>query len=195
MGKAPDADVLVVGAGVFGLACAWACLGRGLSVIVADRYGPGAGASGGLVGALSPHPPERWNPRKAFQHDALKGATAWWQAVAQEGGADPGLRRSGRLIPLATSAARDLALARAAGADRYWTDARWTLVPADHMPDWLDPGAARCGAVFETLSARLHPRRAVAALAAAVPPGAARSARAGRPWRWTTAASASTAAR
>jgi glycine/D-amino acid oxidase-like deaminating enzyme len=28
------ADVLVVGAGVFGLGCAWACVRRGLKVIV-----------------------------------------------------------------------------------------------------------------------------------------------------------------
>ncbi len=168
MGKTPDADVLVVGAGVFGLACARACLARGLSVIVADRDGPGAGASGGLVGALSPHPPERWNHKKAFQRDALQGAETWWQAVATEGGTDPGFRPCGRLIPLATPAARDLALARAEGALRHWPGARWTLVAPDHLPDWLDPAAAPCGAVWETLSARLHPRRAVAALAAAV---------------------------
>jgi glycine oxidase len=168
MGKAPDSDVLVVGAGVFGLAIARACLARGLSVIVADRDTPGAGASGGLVGALSPHAPERWNPKKAFQHDALQGAEAWWQAVARDGGIAPGFRRCGRLIPLATPAARDLAQARVDAAARHWPDARWTLVPPDHLPDWLDPGQARFGAVFETLSARLHPRRAVTALAAAV---------------------------
>jgi glycine/D-amino acid oxidase-like deaminating enzyme len=168
MGKAPDADVLVVGAGIFGLACARACLARGLSVIVADRDGPGAGASGGLVGALSPHPPERWNCKKAFQHDALHGAEAWWQAVAREGGVDPGFRRCGRLIPLATPAARDLALARAEGALRHWPEARWTIVAPDHLPGWLDPATTPFGAVWETLSARLHPRRAVAALAAAV---------------------------
>jgi glycine oxidase len=168
MGKAPDADVLVVGAGIFGLACARACLARGLSVIVADRDGPGAGASGGLVGALSPHPPERWNRKKAFQREALQTAEAWWQAVARDGGTDPGFGRCGRLIPLATPAALDLARARAEGALRHWTGARWTLVPPDHLPDWLDPAAAHFGAVWETLSARLHPRRAVAALAAAV---------------------------
>jgi glycine/D-amino acid oxidase-like deaminating enzyme len=168
MGKAPDADVLVVGAGIFGLACARACLARGLSIIVADRDGPGAGASGGLVGALSPHPPERWNPKKVFQHDALQGVEAWWRAVALEGGTDPGFGRCGRLIPLATPAARDHALARAEGALRHWSEARWTLVAPDHLPEWLDPGAGPFGAVWETLSARLHPRRAVAALTAAV---------------------------
>jgi glycine/D-amino acid oxidase-like deaminating enzyme len=168
MGKTPDADVLVVGAGIFGLACARACLARGLSVVVADRDNPGAAASGGLVGALSPHPPERWNRKKAFQRDALQTAEAWWQAVANEGSTDPGFRRCGRLIPLATPAARDLALARAEGALRHWPEARWTLVAPDHLPDWLDPAAAPFGAVWETLSARLHPRRAVAALAAAV---------------------------
>ena len=29
-------DVLVIGAGVWGVACAWECLGRGLDVLVAE---------------------------------------------------------------------------------------------------------------------------------------------------------------
>lgn len=57
--RVPGPDVLVVGAGIFGLSCAWACIERGLSVVVAERAAPGAGASGGPVGALAPHLPER----------------------------------------------------------------------------------------------------------------------------------------
>ncbi|MER2509538.1 MAG: FAD-dependent oxidoreductase, partial [Amaricoccus sp.] len=64
MGKGGSAEVLVIGAGIFGLATALACARRGMSVIVADRAEPGAGASGGPVGALSPHPRRcrRWPP-------------------------------------------------------------------------------------------------------------------------------------
>ena len=45
----------VRGAGIFGLAIAWTCARRGAAVRVIDPGGPGAGASGGLVGALAPH--------------------------------------------------------------------------------------------------------------------------------------------
>ncbi len=175
MGKAPETDVLVIGAGVFGLSCAWACLRRGMRVIVAEAAVPGAGASGGVVGALSPHPPEAWSARKQFQLDALRSAPAHWAEVAAAGGLGSGYVRLGRLIPLADDAARARAEARAEGARTHWHDAgSWTVAPADRHSGWLAPQAAPHGAVFETLSARLTPRSAVAALAAAL------SARGGR---------------
>ena len=74
------ADVTVFGAGAFGLSIAWACVKRGASVRVIDPGGVGAGSSGGVVGALAPHVPEQWNPKKAFQlesrlvGDTLSGA-------------------------------------------------------------------------------------------------------------------------
>ena len=46
-------DVTVRGAGVFGLSVAWACARRGAKVRVIDPFGPAAGASGGIVGALA----------------------------------------------------------------------------------------------------------------------------------------------
>jgi glycine oxidase len=47
-------DVVVVGAGVIGLACGWRIAEAGLSVAVVDRAGPGAGASGVAAGMLAP---------------------------------------------------------------------------------------------------------------------------------------------
>ena len=64
-------DVTIRGAGIFGLSVGWACARRGARVRVIDPGGIGAGASGGIVGALSPHVPEHWNPKKAFQLRAL----------------------------------------------------------------------------------------------------------------------------
>src|SRR4051794_421680 len=47
-------DVVVVGAGVIGLACAWRAAQRGLEVIVLDRDAPAAGATGVAAGMLAP---------------------------------------------------------------------------------------------------------------------------------------------
>ena len=71
-------EVTVRGAGIFGLSIAYACLSQGARVHVIDPHGPGAGASGGLVGALAPHVPENWNAKKAFQLRALLMAEAFW---------------------------------------------------------------------------------------------------------------------
>ena len=61
-------DKLTVrGAGIFGLSIAWVLPQRGAQVQVIDPDGVGAGASGGIVGALAPHVPENWNPKKQFQ--------------------------------------------------------------------------------------------------------------------------------
>ena len=74
-------DVTVRGAGIFGLSVAWACAQRGAKVQVIDPGGVAAGASGGIVGALAPHTPERWNDKKAFQFDSLLRAEPFWRAV------------------------------------------------------------------------------------------------------------------
>ncbi len=93
------ADVTVYGAGIFGLSVAWSCAKRGAKVRVIDPNGPGAGSSGGLVGALAPHVPERWNAKKAFQFDSLIMAEAYWAEVEAVSGKSPGYARSGRLQP------------------------------------------------------------------------------------------------
>ena len=51
---AAAADVVVVGAGVVGLAAAWSAARRGLRVLVLEASAPGAGASGVAAGMLAP---------------------------------------------------------------------------------------------------------------------------------------------
>lgn len=161
-------DVIVRGAGVFGLACAWTCARRGARVRVVDPCGVGAGASGGVVGALAPHAPGDWNPKKQFQLDSLLMAAGWWAAVADAGGGDPGYGRHGRLQPVADARALARATARKADAAALWGGAAdWALVPADPAGDWA-PVAPGGWLIHDTLSARLHPARACAALAAAI---------------------------
>lgn len=160
------AEVTVRGAGVMGLALGWVCAARGARVRVIDPRGPGAGASGGLVGALAPHAPERWDEAKAFQRDALLAAGTFWEGVRAAGGVDPGWARTGRLLPLPDRHAVAIAEARAKAAEDLWAGAAvWRLEAA---PDGWGPVSASGLVARETLSARVAPRRAIAALAAAI---------------------------
>lgn len=168
MRRKQSPDVTVMGAGIFGLSVAFACARRGAIVQVIEARRVGAGASGGLVGALAPHVPEAWNTQKAFQFRALLMAPQWWAGIAALGGIDPGHARLGRLQPLADEAAVARARARAETAAELWQgQARWRVVP---VPDAgaMTPRSATGLVVHDTLSARLHPRRACAALAAAL---------------------------
>jgi glycine oxidase len=160
-------DITIRGAGIFGLSGAWECARRGASLRVIDPFGAGAGSSGGIVGALAPHVPENWNPKKAFQLDSLLMAESFWAQVTETGGTDAGYLRSGRLQPIADDAALTLARSRAETAHVLWRgQADWTVIHAA-APEWAPPSPT--GAyVFDTLSAHLHPRRACAALVAAL---------------------------
>ena len=160
------ADVTVRGAGIFGLSVAWACARRGARVQVIDPAGPGAGASGGIVGALAPHVPENWNDKKAFQFDSLIMAEAFWAEVAEASGRSPGYARSGRVQPVMDAAGLALARDRETSAAHLWQGkADWRVEPA--TDDWC-PRSPTGFVVHDTLTARLHPRRACAALAAAL---------------------------
>ena len=160
-------DLTVHGAGILGLSVAWAAARRGARVQVIETARPGAGSSGGLVGALSPHVPENWNEKRAFQLESLLMAEGWWQEVATMGGADPGYARTGRLQPIADAPALDLAHARAATAAQLWQGrAIWEVIPATDTA-W-EPATPTGWLIRDTLTARLHPRRALAALIAAL---------------------------
>ncbi|QGX99659.1 FAD-binding oxidoreductase [Roseovarius faecimaris] len=161
------ADVTVMGAGIFGLSIAWACQSKGAKVRVIDPGGPGAGASGGVVGALAPHVPENWNDKKAFQLDSLLIAEDFWRDVQAVSGIDPGYARLGRLQPLTDAAAVGLARAREENAKGLWRgQASWSVVDGGGH-DWA-PVSPTGLLVHDTLTARLHPRRACASLAAAI---------------------------
>ena len=161
------ADVTVLGAGIFGLSVAWSCAARGARVRVIDPGGPGAGASGGLVGALAPHVPEAWNAKKAFQLDSLLMAADWWRVVEAAGGVPAGYARVGRLQPLEDAAAVDLARARAVSAAALWRgQADWRVIPASGAT-W-EPATPSGWLVEDTLSARISPRMALEALVAAL---------------------------
>ena len=160
-------EVTVRGGGIFGLAVAWEIARRGTKVRLIEAVRIGAGSSGGVVGALSPHVPESWNEKKAFQLASLLMAESWWTAVEAASGLATGYGRVGRLQPLADAAAVDLARARSLSAGDLWQGrAEWRVVPATGAA-W-EPVSPSGWLVEDTLSARLHPRLAVAALVAAI---------------------------
>lgn len=166
MTRKADIDVAVIGAGIWGLACAYACARRGLSVRVFEAKHIGAGASGGIVGAMAPHTPDPWNGKKAFQFQALDTAGAYWSEIAEVSGKNPGYARIGRLVPLPTNRALNLAKDRTDAARQNWGAAYdWSLIP--DTPPTLNPNIAPFGWVHDTLSARIHPAQATQALAQA----------------------------
>ena len=161
-------DLTVHGAGVFGLATAWTALQRGASVRVIDPKGPGAGASGGVVGALQPHTPDVWNTKKQFQLDALRMGRKFWHDVEAASGIPTGYGSVGRLQPLAEEREVVMARARAAGAREYWQDtAKWEVIEAETAGDWRPPSETGLY-IHDTLSALIHPRQATESLAAAI---------------------------
>jgi glycine oxidase len=160
-------DVTVRGGGIFGLSIAWACLQRGTKVRVIERKGWGAGSSGGLVGALSPHVPEAWNPKKAFQLDSLLMAGDWWAGVETASGLPSGYARLGRLQPLPDDRAVQAAHRRETEAAELWQGrAVWQVIPTTGA-GW-EPVSPTGWLVHDTLSARLSPRMGLAALLGAL---------------------------
>jgi glycine/D-amino acid oxidase-like deaminating enzyme len=160
------ADLTVMGAGVFGLSVAFECARRGARVRVVETARVGAGASGGLVGALAPHAPDGWDGAKAFQLESLLLAPGFWAEVTATGGLSAGFGAVGRLAPLADDRAVAQARARAGQAAQHWPGAAWEVVVCPGGP-WA-PVSPSGLMVRDTLTARLDPRRALAALVAAV---------------------------
>lgn len=160
------ADVIVVGAGVFGLSCAFACLARGLSVTVLEAGQIGSGASGGIVGAMAPHSPDGWNSKKQFQYEALTTAKQFWAEVDAKSGLSSGFGRIGRWVPIMDARERKLAEQRIGDAARFWQGKYdWNII---ECPTIIAPETAPLGVVFEGLAARIFPARAVASLGGAV---------------------------
>ncbi|MDQ2089863.1 NAD(P)/FAD-dependent oxidoreductase [Marimonas arenosa] len=161
-------DVTIRGAGIFGLSIAWECLCRGAAVRVVDPNGVGAGASGGVVGALAPHVPENWNDKKAFQLDSLLAAEAFWADVEATGGVSASYARLGRLQPVVDERALELARARAVTAAELWQGrACWRVIEAAAAGSFA-PVSPTGWLIFDDLSARMQPRRAAQALEAAI---------------------------
>ncbi|WP_417411007.1 NAD(P)/FAD-dependent oxidoreductase [Hoeflea sp.] len=158
-------DLLIAGAGVAGLWLAVKAARAGLSVMLVERGNPGGGASGGFLGALMPHSPERWNGKKDFQFRALIDLEDEIARLESETGEYCAYRRVGRILPLTTERSRVTATERIAEARANWGEQFGYEV--HHTPargDWPNILHAPHGIVHETLSARVSPPGLLAAL-------------------------------
>ncbi|MCB1385695.1 MAG: FAD-binding oxidoreductase, partial [Nitratireductor sp.] len=157
----PSPDLIVVGAGIFGLWAARHALKRGERVRVIEKRRVGAGASGGFLGSLMPHMPDRWNAKKQMQYEALYSIGGAIAALEADTGLKCGFRRCGRLLPLKHGRMPAHLAARIEGARAHWVDETGAaLFTMEHVaPEelakrfrgpgggvWLSPGAAPFGA-------------------------------------------------
>jgi glycine/D-amino acid oxidase-like deaminating enzyme len=157
-------DVIIVGAGIFGLSCAYACARRKLSVLVLDAGQVGAGASGGIVGAMAPYTPDQWHPKKQYQLEALDSAEKHWATVDKLSSMGSGYGRIGRICPIVDERTFNLAQTRHEEAKQNWKDFQWDIIEQHPL---VPAQAAPFGLIHDTLSARIYPSKACASLARA----------------------------
>jgi glycine oxidase len=164
----PAPDLLVVGGGIMGLWTALIGARSGLSVHLLERRRIGAGASGGVLGALMPHLPDRWNDKKAFQFAALASLEAEIAALEAETGLSAGYRRSGRIIPLPKPHLREIALGHARDAQVAWRSGDrhfpFAVVDTAFAEGWPAADVMAHGLVHDGLAARVSPRNLMAVL-------------------------------
>jgi glycine oxidase len=150
-------DLVVIGAGIAGLAVAQRAAARGLAPLVLDRGEPGGATTRVAAGMLAPVSEAAFGER-ALTELSLAAAERWpsWAAeVAAASGLDPGLRECGTLLVArdrdqAEALERELAFRRACGlpAERLLPSAARALesalaptvrlaldVPGDHAAD------------------------------------------------------------
>jgi glycine oxidase len=165
-----SADVLVIGAGIMGLWGAVKAADAGLSVIVIDADVVGRGASGGLLGALFPWMPDRWDLKKQYQFDALVSLPGEIARLERDTGLTANFHRSGRIVPLPRPHLREIAVRHQRDAETNWHQGghRFHWHVRDGEPDgaYVDTSACAAGYIHDTLAARVEPRALVAVLKA-----------------------------
>jgi glycine oxidase len=94
-----NADVLVIGGGVIGLAIGWRAAQRGMRVVIADRD-PGQGASHAAAGMLTPVAEAAYAERELFDLGcaSLRRYPDFAGELAESTGQNVGFRQSGTLL-------------------------------------------------------------------------------------------------
>ena len=162
-------DLVAIGAGVIGLACAWRAAQAGMSVLVLERDEPGAGASGVAAGMLAPVTEADFGEEALLELN-LSGRELWGGFAAE----------LEELTGMPSGYAEDGALVVAADRDdtaelrrlhdfqrRLGLDAAW-LTPRKCRE--LEPGLAPRvgGAILAPQDGHVDPRAVVRALVGAL---------------------------
>ena len=162
-------DVIVVGAGVIGLACAWRAAQRGLSVLALDRELPGAGSSGVAAGMLAPVTEADWGEQGLLRAnlDSAEQWPAFDEELASVTAVDTGYRRRGALVLAADrddgeELRRLHGFQRSLGLDVEWLSGR----ECRRLEPGLSPRVA--GGVLARGDHQVDPSALVRALAAAL---------------------------
>ncbi|HTO33848.1 MAG TPA: FAD-dependent oxidoreductase [Pararhizobium sp.] len=162
-------DLLIVGGGIMGLWAAVKAERAGLKTILIEKDRIGAGASGGVLGALMPYMPDRWDDKKQFQFDALVSLETEIAGLEAQTGLSAGYRRSGRLIPLPKPHLRTIALRHEQDALANWRAGDrqffWHVRDNSTLVGWPQGKAMASGVVLDTLAGRVNPRGMLAVLA------------------------------
>lgn len=162
-------DIAVIGGGIVGLWTAYRVARQGLSVVLLEKRGIGAGASGGVMGALMPHQPTGWNEKKQFQLDALLSLETEIAELEAFTGLSAGYRRCGRVMPIRNAEKRRQSTAWTDASEQNWPEPfRWRVIDRSPDANLLPQNEMPFGANTDNLSARLDPRRLVSALAQAL---------------------------
>ena len=163
-------DLLIVGGGIMGLWAAVMAERAGIDAVLVERQAIGAGASGGVLGALMPYMPDRWDIKKQYQFEALVSLEREIGSLEAQTGLSTGYRRSGRLIPLPKPHLRTIALRHEQDALANWNQGGerffWHVLDRPPAGAWSQGEAMGSGLVFDTLAARVDPRRLLAMLTA-----------------------------
>lgn len=167
-------DVLVIGAGVIGLAIADLLSREGRTVRVLDGQGIGTGASGAAAGMLAPiSEAKQAGPLFRLGLESLSRFEGVCGRLKEETGIDPELEPSGLLRLVTTEAARELIGERRRGLSA----ATASTGTRGRLSEWLDRSSLRdvlsdvspsvIGAFYSPLECHLRPPLLVTALATA----------------------------
>jgi D-hydroxyproline dehydrogenase subunit beta len=159
-----SADVVVIGAGIVGAACAYALALRGLAVHLVEREAPARAASGACEGNLV-----LWDRPTGSDLELARWSHARWAELAgellEETGLDIEFDRKGSLMLAQDEDAAEAARERCAWLTEQRVVLEWLDETALHE---AEPALARDvpAAAYFPLDAQIEPRIATAALVA-----------------------------